>query len=44
MASNPPAACCASGFRHEGTPAGEIKDINGGKILIAAKTNPPWQP
>ncbi|KXG53223.1 Dienelactone hydrolase [Penicillium griseofulvum] len=29
MASNPPAACCATGFRHEGTPAGEIKKIDG---------------
>ncbi|KAJ5503899.1 Dienelactone hydrolase [Penicillium fimorum] len=29
MASNPPAACCASGFRHLGTPAGETKNING---------------
>ncbi|KAJ5374571.1 hypothetical protein N7517_006577 [Penicillium concentricum] len=29
MASNPPAACCASGFKHEGTPAGETKKING---------------
>lgn len=31
MASKPPAACCASGFKHEGTPIGEIKEINGGK-------------
>ncbi|KAJ5971684.1 Dienelactone hydrolase [Penicillium vulpinum] len=29
MASNPPAACCASGFKHEGTPVGEIKNIDG---------------
>lgn len=34
MASNPPGACCASGFKHEGTPTGELKDIGGGgKIL-----------
>lgn len=31
MASNPPGACCASGFKHEGTPIGEVKDFNGGK-------------
>lgn len=29
MASNPPAACCASGFKHEGTPLGETKNIDG---------------
>ncbi|KAE8150430.1 dienelactone hydrolase [Aspergillus avenaceus] len=29
MASNPPGACCASGFKHEGTPVGETKNING---------------
>ncbi|KAL1988386.1 hypothetical protein VTN96DRAFT_10069 [Rasamsonia emersonii] len=27
MASNPPGACCFTGFRHEGTPEGEIKSI-----------------
>ena len=32
MASNPPAACCASGFKHEGTPTGEVKDIDGGEF------------
>lgn len=31
MASNPPGACCASGFKHEGNPAGEIKTVEGGK-------------
>lgn len=31
MASNPPAACCATGFKHEGTPVGEVKNIDGGK-------------
>lgn len=30
MASNPPGACCASGFKHEGTPVGEAKNIDGG--------------
>ncbi|CAI7572513.1 unnamed protein product [Penicillium glandicola] len=34
MASNPPAACCASGFKHDGTPAGEIKDISGVNTYI----------
>ncbi|KAK1147656.1 hypothetical protein N8T08_000998 [Aspergillus melleus] len=29
MASNPPGACCASGFKHEGTPVGEIKNVGG---------------
>ncbi|THC98845.1 hypothetical protein EYZ11_001692 [Aspergillus tanneri] len=29
MASNPPGACCASGFKHEGTPIGETKNISG---------------
>lgn len=31
MASNPPGACCATGFKHEGTPVGETKNIGGGK-------------
>ncbi|OJJ49165.1 hypothetical protein ASPZODRAFT_59802 [Penicilliopsis zonata CBS 506.65] len=35
MASNPPGDCCATGFRHEGTPAGEIKDIDGVKTYIS---------
>ncbi|KAJ3542812.1 hypothetical protein NM208_g3901 [Fusarium decemcellulare] len=30
MASNPPGACCFTGFKHEGTPAGEFKSI--GKV------------
>ncbi|KAL5334740.1 dienelactone hydrolase [Aspergillus crustosus] len=34
MASNPPGACCATGFRHEGTPAGETKSINGTETYI----------
>ncbi|ODM22912.1 hypothetical protein SI65_00501 [Aspergillus cristatus] len=29
MASNPPGACCATGFKHEGTPVGEVKNIAG---------------
>ncbi|KGO73417.1 Dienelactone hydrolase [Penicillium italicum] len=35
MASNPPGACCASGFKHEGTPVGETKNINGIETYIA---------
>ncbi|KAJ5476763.1 hypothetical protein N7475_002492 [Penicillium sp. IBT 31633x] len=35
MASNPPAACCASGFKHEGTPTGETKNIDGVETYIA---------
>ncbi|KAJ5779769.1 hypothetical protein N7457_007489, partial [Penicillium paradoxum] len=31
----PPAACCASGFKHEGTPLGEIKNIDGVNTYIA---------
>lgn len=31
MASNAPGACCASGFKHEGNPVGETKNINGGE-------------
>ncbi|KAJ5679763.1 Protein AIM2 [Penicillium macrosclerotiorum] len=34
MASNPPAACCASGFKHEGNPVGEVKDIDGVNTYI----------
>ncbi|GES61082.1 hypothetical protein ATETN484_0005054100 [Aspergillus terreus] len=29
MASNPPGACCASGFKHEGNPVGELKNVGG---------------
>jgi len=32
MASKPPAACCASGFKHEGNPVGEIKNVDGGEL------------
>ncbi|KAE8308632.1 Dienelactone hydrolase family protein [Aspergillus parasiticus SU-1] len=34
MASNPPAACCATGFKHEGTPVGEVKNIDGVNTYI----------
>ncbi|KAL3428838.1 dienelactone hydrolase family-domain-containing protein, partial [Aspergillus tetrazonus] len=34
MASNPPGACCASGFRHEGNPVGEVKNVNGTDTYI----------
>ncbi|KAL4787199.1 Alpha/Beta hydrolase protein [Aspergillus varians] len=34
MASNAPGACCATGFRHEGTPVGETKNINGTETYI----------
>ncbi|KAJ5169867.1 Dienelactone hydrolase family protein [Penicillium coprophilum] len=39
MASNPPAACCASGFKHEGTPTGETKNINGVDTYIVYPKN-----
>ncbi|KAJ9300182.1 hypothetical protein DTO271G3_2299 [Paecilomyces variotii] len=35
MASNPPGACCATGFKHEGNPTGEIKEIGGVKTYFA---------
>ncbi|KAJ5203456.1 hypothetical protein N7449_005535 [Penicillium cf. viridicatum] len=34
MASNPPGACCASGFKHEGAPTGELKNIDGVNTYI----------
>ncbi|KAI9369939.1 dienelactone hydrolase [Aspergillus egyptiacus] len=34
MASNPPGACCASGFKHEGNPVGETKNIGGTDTYI----------
>lgn len=34
MASNPPGACCATGFKHEGTPVGEVKNIAGGMFFF----------
>lgn len=40
MASNAPGACCASGFRHEGTPVGETKNIGGGKLLAYPASQP----
>lgn len=36
MASNPPGACCATGFKHEGTPVGETKNIGGVETYISA--------
>ncbi|KAJ5156308.1 hypothetical protein N7492_009111 [Penicillium capsulatum] len=40
MASNPPGACCASGFRHEGNPVGKTKNINGvDTYLVSPKDN-----
>ncbi|KAJ5391267.1 hypothetical protein N7509_006757 [Penicillium cosmopolitanum] len=36
MASNPPAACCASGFKHEGTPLGEVKNVDGVNTYITS--------
>ncbi|KAJ6150570.1 hypothetical protein N7471_001769 [Penicillium samsonianum] len=35
MASNPPAACCATGFRHEGNPLGELKNVEGVNTYIS---------
>jgi hypothetical protein len=40
MASNPPGACCASGFKHEGAPTGELKKIDGCKILKFPQLQP----
>ncbi|KNG83966.1 dienelactone hydrolase family protein [Aspergillus nomiae NRRL 13137] len=34
MASNPPGPCCATGFKHEGNPVGEIKNVNGVETYI----------
>ena len=34
MASNPPSTCCATAFRHEGTPIGETKKVGGGECPI----------
>ncbi|KAJ5898776.1 Protein AIM2 [Penicillium taxi] len=39
MASNPPGPCCATGFRHEGAPTGEIKTIDGVKTYIVSPKN-----
>ncbi|KAJ5814687.1 hypothetical protein N7474_006464 [Penicillium riverlandense] len=36
MASNPPAACCATGFKHDGTPVGEVKNIDGVETYIVS--------
>ncbi|EER29820.1 hypothetical protein D8B26_007061 [Coccidioides posadasii str. Silveira] len=35
MASNPPQECCGRGFKHEGNPAGEIKEINGTRTYFS---------
>ncbi|KAJ5088746.1 hypothetical protein N7456_012362 [Penicillium angulare] len=34
MASNAPSACCASGFKHEGTPVGKLETIDGVNTYI----------
>ncbi|KAJ5935030.1 Dienelactone hydrolase [Penicillium verhagenii] len=39
MASNPPSACCANGFKHEGTPVGELKNIEGVNTYISTPKN-----
>ena len=39
MASNPPAACCASGFKHEGNPLGETKNIDGSEFKPSSFEN-----
>ncbi|KAJ5606463.1 hypothetical protein N7510_009244 [Penicillium lagena] len=36
MASNAPAACCATGFKHDGTPVGEVKNIDGVETYIVS--------
>ncbi|KAJ5192235.1 hypothetical protein N7449_008377 [Penicillium cf. viridicatum] len=44
MASKPPAACCATGFKHEGTPIGEVKNIDGVNTYITyPKDNKPFE-
>lgn len=30
----PPGACCTTGFKHEGTPVGEVKNISGGMFRV----------
>ncbi|KAH8807117.1 dienelactone hydrolase family protein [Xylogone sp. PMI_703] len=35
MASNPPGACCFTGFKHEGNPEGEFKSISNVRTYIA---------
>jgi len=44
MASNPPGACCASGFKHEGNPVGEVKNIDGSTYEFELELNPPQCP
>ncbi|KAE8131685.1 dienelactone hydrolase [Aspergillus pseudotamarii] len=39
MASNPPGPCCATGFKHEGNPVGEIKKVNGIDTYIVYPQN-----
>ncbi|RJE20862.1 Dienelactone hydrolase family protein [Aspergillus sclerotialis] len=40
MASNPPSTCCATGFRHEGTPVGETKKVgNVDTYIVYPKNN-----
>ncbi|WAO91410.1 MFS domain-containing protein [Fusarium falciforme] len=41
MASYPPAQCCTTGFRHEGTPQGKDIRIAGGKYAAYLATPPP---
>ncbi|PGH10657.1 hypothetical protein AJ79_05371 [Helicocarpus griseus UAMH5409] len=41
MASNAPSACCTRGFKHEGTPSGEIKKIGNIDIYISQPPNNP---
>lgn len=44
MASNAPSACCASGFKHEGNPVGELKNIDGGKFSHFRASSPKEAP
>ncbi|KAL1964017.1 hypothetical protein VTN77DRAFT_7563 [Rasamsonia byssochlamydoides] len=39
MASNAPGACCFTGFRHEGTPEGEIKSIGNVRTYFSYPKN-----
>ncbi|KAI2669708.1 hypothetical protein LCP963914a_9896 [Penicillium roqueforti] len=38
MASHPLGECCATGFKHEGNPAGELKNLRGVQFYVAHPT------
>ncbi|KAI9932732.1 hypothetical protein ASPWEDRAFT_144852 [Aspergillus wentii DTO 134E9] len=39
MASNPPGPCCTTGFKHEGTPVGELKSAGGVDTYVVYPKN-----